>query len=134
MALNLVFCLILVVVFPLEVRGLALAMSLATTVEFFLLFRALSRRMGGLEEGHVIYSLLRMAGATLLMVEVVSLFVLLMHASGHLNTGRLSDAFAALVGGGLIGAGAYFLVAYLLRSDEVDTLLRRIHALRPGEG
>jgi peptidoglycan biosynthesis protein MviN/MurJ (putative lipid II flippase) len=120
----------LVVVFPLEVRGLALAMSLASSVEFFLLFRALSRRMGGLEEGHVIYSVTRIAGATLLMVEVVSLFMVLMHASGHLNTGQLSDAFASLAGGSLLGAGAYFLVAYLLRSDELSTLLRRIPALR----
>jgi hypothetical protein len=71
-----------------------------------------------------------MAGATLLMVEVVSLFMVLLHASGHLNTGRVSDAFAALVGGSLMGAGAYFLVAYLLHSDELSTLLRRIPALR----
>jgi len=130
MVLNLIFCLMLVVVFPLEVRGLALAMSLASSVEFFLLFRALSRRMGGLEEGHVIYSVTRIAGATLLMVEVVSLFMVLMHASGHLNTGQLSDAFASLAGGSLLGAGTYFLVAYLLRSDELSTLLRRIPALR----
>ena len=130
MVLNLIFCLILVVAIPLEVRGLALAMSLASAVEFFLLFRALSRRMGGLEEGHVIYSVIRIAGATLLMVEVVSLFVVLMHASGHLNTGRTSDAFATLVGGGLIGAGIYFLTSYLLRSDEMATILRRIPALR----
>jgi putative peptidoglycan lipid II flippase len=134
MVLNVVFCLILVVAIPLEVRGLALAMSLASIVEFFLLFRALSRRMGGLEEGHVIYSLMRTAGAMLLMVEVVGLFVVLMHVSGHLNTGRLSDAFAALVGGGLIGAGVYFLVAYLLHSDELSALLRRIPALRSGQG
>lgn len=134
MVLNVIFCLLLVVAIPLEVRGLALAMSLASTVEFFLLFRALSRRMGGLEEGHIIYSVTRTAGAMLLMVEVVGLFVVLMHASGHLNTGRFSDAFAALVGGGLIGAGTYFLVAYLLRSDELSTLLRRIPALRLGQG
>jgi len=134
MILNVIFCLILVVAIPLEVRGLALAMSLASTVEFFLLFRALSRRMGGLEEGHVIYSLTRTAGAMLLMVEVVGLFVVLMHASGHLNTGQLSDAFAALVGGGLIGAGTFFLVAYLLHSDELNTLLRRIPALQGGQG
>jgi len=134
MVLNLIFCLILVVALPLEVRGLALAMSLASIVEFLLLFRALSRRMGGLDEGHVIYSLTRMAGATLIMVEVVGLFLVLMHASGHLNTGHFSDAFAALVGGGLIGAGTYFLAAYLLRSDELGTLLRRIPALRPSQG
>jgi putative peptidoglycan lipid II flippase len=134
MILNLVFCLILVVAIPLEVRGLALAMSLASTVEFFLLFRSLSRRMGGLEEGHVVYSLVRTAGAMLVMVEVVSLFVVLMYTSGHLNTGRLSDAFAVLFGGGLIGVGSYFLVAYLLRSDEMRTLLRRIPALRSSQG
>jgi putative peptidoglycan lipid II flippase len=134
MVLNLIFCLILVVALPLEVRGLALSLSLASIVEFFLLFRTLSRRMGGLDEGRVVYSLIRMAGAALLMVEVVGLFVLLLHASGHLNTGHFSDAFATLAGGGLIGAGTYFLAAYLLGSDELGTLMRRIPALRLSRG
>src|SRR3972149_1091822 len=68
--------------------------------------------------------------ATTLMAEVVGLFVVLLYASGHLNTGRLTDAFAALLGGGLIGAGVYFLAAFILRSEEMGTILRRLPELR----
>lgn len=131
MILNLLFALILVVGMDFGVRGLALAMSLASMVEFFLLLRVLSRRLGGLEGGHIVYSITRSLGATVLMAEVVGLFMVFMHASGHLNTGRLADAFATLVGGGLIGVGAYFLAAYLLKCEEMDTILRRLPGLRP---
>lgn len=132
MLTNLVLSLMLVV--PLEVRGLALALSLAAIMEFFFLFRVLSRRLGGLEEGRIVYSLTRAVGSTILMAEVVGLFVVILHATGHLNTGSFSDAFAALVGGGLIGAGVYFLTAHALHCDEVDTLVRRLPAFRPSEG
>ena len=130
MVLNLLFSLILVVGMGLGVRGLALAMSLASAVEFFMLLRVLSRRLGGLEEGHIVYSVSRSVVATTLMAEVVGLFVVLLYASGHLNTGRLTDAFAALLGGGLIGAGVYFLAAFILRSEEMGTILRRLPELR----
>ena len=132
MLANLVLSLILVV--PLEVRGLALALSLAAIMEFVLLFRVLSRRLGGLEEGRIVYSVTRSVGSTILMAEVVGLFVVILHATGHLNTGSFSDAFAALVGGGLIGASVYFLTAHVLRCEEVGTLVRRLPAFRPSQG
>ena len=134
MVLNLFLSLVLVVGMDFGVRGLAVALSLASAVEFFLLLRVLSRRLGGLEEGHIVYSVTRSVAATALMAEAVGLFVVLMHASGHLNTGRLADAFAALVGGGLIGLGVYFLAAYLLGSEEMGTILGRLPALRPRPG
>jgi putative peptidoglycan lipid II flippase len=129
MVTNLILSLIFVV--PLEVRGLALALSLATIMEFSLLFRVLSRRLGGLEEGRIVYSVTRVVGSTVLMAEVVGLFVVILHASGHLNTGSFGDAFAALVGGGLIGASVFFLTAYALRCEEMGTLVRRLPTLRP---
>jgi putative peptidoglycan lipid II flippase len=132
MLTNLVLSLIFVV--PLEVRGLALAMSLATMIEFLLLLRVLSRRMEGLEEGRIVYSVTRAVGSTVLMAEVVGLFVVILHAGGHLNTGSFGDAFAALVGGGLIGAGVFFLGAYAFRCEEVGILMRRLSPPRPSEG
>ena len=134
MLLNLFFSMVLVVGLDMGVRGLAASLSLASVAEFFLLLRVLSRRLGGLEEGHIVYSVSRSVVATAFMAEVVGLLVVLLHASGHLNTGRLADAFAALVGGGLVGLGAYFLAAYLLRSEEIGTILRRLPALRPRPG
>ena len=64
------------------------------------------------------------------MSEVVGLFVVLLHVSGHLNTGSTGDAFLALVGGGVIGTGAFLATASLLGSEEVDVLRRRLPMLR----
>jgi hypothetical protein len=64
------------------------------------------------------------------MAEVVGLFVVLLHVSGHLNTGSTGDAFLALVGGGVIGTGVFLAAASLLGSEEVGVLLRRLPMLR----
>jgi len=90
----------------------------------------LRRRMFGLDEGHVANSVTRTVGATVLMAEVVGLFVVLLHVSGHLNTGSTGDAFLALVGGGVIGTGVFLAAASLLGSEEVGILLRRLPMLR----
>jgi putative peptidoglycan lipid II flippase len=128
MLANLILCLILVG--PFGVRGLGLALSLSAILEFFLLFRVLRRRMFGLDERHVANSVTRTVGATVLMAEVVGLFVVLLHVSGHLNTGSTGDAFLALVGGGVIGTGAFLAAASLLGSEEVGVLRRRLPMLR----
>ena len=128
MLANLILCLILVG--PFGVRGLGLALSLSAILEFSLLFRVLRRRMFGLDEGHIANSVTRTVGATVLMAEVVGLFVVLLHVSGHLNTGSTGDAFLALVGGGVIGTGVFLATASLLGSEEVDVLRRRLPMLR----
>jgi putative peptidoglycan lipid II flippase len=128
MLANLILCLILVG--PFGVRGLGLALSLSAILEFSLLFRVLRRRMFGLEEGHVVNSVTRTAGAAVLMAEAVGLFMVLLHVSGHLNTGSTGDSFLALVGGGVIGAGTFLAAASLLGSEEVDILRSRLPMLR----
>lgn len=129
MVLNLVLSLILVR--PLGVRGLGLSVSLAAMVEFGLLLTVLDRRVGGLDLGRLRASVARTGAATIVMAEVVGLFLLLLHGAGHLNTASLADAVAALGGGALLGAGAYFGAAFLLGSEEAETLRRRLPALRP---
>ncbi len=128
MLANLILCLLLVG--PMGVRGLGLALSLSAILECSLLFRVLRRRLWGLDEGHIVYSLSRTAGATVLMAEVVGLVMVLLHVAGHLNTGSLGDAFLALVGGSIVGVGVFFVTASHLGSEEVNTLLSRLPMLR----
>ena len=129
MLANLVLCLILVG--PFGVRGLGLALSLSAILEFSLLFRALRVRIVGLEEERLTGSVARSVAATIVMAEVVGLLVLLLHASGHLNTGNLGDAFLALFGGTVVGVGAFFAISSFLGSEEMEMLRRRVPMLHP---
>ncbi len=129
MVVNLVLCLIFVG--PFGVRGLGLALSLSAILEFSLLFQTLRTKLGGIEEGRLVSSVGRMAAATIVMAQVVGLLVLLLHASGHLNTGNLLDAFLALFVGSGLGVAAFFGVSSFLRSEEMEVLKRRIPMLHP---
>jgi putative peptidoglycan lipid II flippase len=128
MIANLILCLIFVG--PFGVRGLGLALSLSAILEFYLLFRVLRRRTFGLEEGHIINSVTRMIAATVLMAETVGLFMIFLKVTGHSTTSSLGDAFLALVGGGIVGAGTFLLAASQLGSEEVDIIRGRLPALR----
>lgn len=128
MALNLVFALLFVG--PWEVRGLALAVTLATTVEFALLLRALHRRLeGGLDLGRLVYSGWRTVAAAALMAEIVALYLLALRAVGRLHTERFADAALALGGGVAIGAAVFFWTAARLKTPEVETLVERVPVL-----
>ncbi len=128
MIANLILCLIFVG--PFGVRGLGLALSLSAILEFYLLFRVLRRRTFGLDEGHIINSVTRMIAATVLMAETVGLFMIFLKVTGHSTTSSLGDAFLALVGGGIVGAGTFLLAASQLGSEEVDIIRGRLPALR----
>ncbi len=131
MLTNLVLSLVLVSLLGFGVRGLGLSVSLAAMLEFSLLLYVLNRRMGGLEVARLRSSLGRTVAATIVMAEVLGLFLLLLHGAGHLNTGSLVDAFGTLVFGAAIGTAAYAASAFLLHSDEAETLRRRLPMLRP---
>ena len=128
MIANLILCLIFVG--PFGVRGLGLALSLSAILEFYLLFRVLRRRTFGLDEGHIINSVTRMVAATVLMAETVGLFLIFLKVTGHSTTSSLGDAFLALVGGGIVGAGTFLLAASKLGSEEVAIIRSRLPAPR----
>jgi hypothetical protein len=90
----------------------------------------LRRRTFGLDEGHIINSVTRMVAATVLMAETVGLFLIFLKVTGHSTTGSLGDAFLALVGGGIVGAGTFLLAASQLGSEEVGIIRSRLPALR----
>ena len=115
-----------VLVGPLEVRGLALAVSLSAILNAALLFWTLRARLEGFDLAALGRSVGRTLLASVVMAEVVGFYLVLLHLSGHLDTGRWLDAFLALAGGGLLGGFIFLAASRALRSEEVETLLRRV--------
>jgi putative peptidoglycan lipid II flippase len=129
--LSLVVNLILssILVWPFEVSGLALAVSLATTVEAALLFVMLRSRIEGLDLVDVWRSFRWTFVAAVLMAEAVGCYLILLDQVGHLDPHHTVDAFLALLGGGIVGAATYGLCARALRIEEAEMLLRRMPGL-----
>jgi putative peptidoglycan lipid II flippase len=130
MVANLILSAILV--WPFEVSGLALAVSLATLGEAVLLLVTLRARIEGLDIGTIRESFVWTGVATVLMAEVIGCYLLVLHVSGHLDVSNTSDALLALVGSALLGGVTYFAIARALRIEEADALLRRLPSLRAG--
>jgi putative peptidoglycan lipid II flippase len=124
MLLNLLLATLLVVVLDLEVRGLALALSLSTTCEFLTLFVLLSRRMPGLVDATLLSSLARMVLSAALMAAVVGGVVLVLGSRFDLD--RLGPALVELVLSAGAGALTYLIATMLLRLDEPRQLIARI--------
>jgi putative peptidoglycan lipid II flippase len=130
MVLNLLFSLALKG--PLEQDGLALAMSLATAIEATLLFFILARRLGGAEAGSLAGFLLRTAVATGLMAAVVAAFLAGEDALDPLGAHTVWEALLEVAGATVLGAGAFFLAAFALRSPEALGLWRRARLVVAG--
>jgi putative peptidoglycan lipid II flippase len=124
LVVNLVLSAILV--WPFEISGLALAVSLATLIEAALLFVALRQRIDGLDGWMMRDALVWTGVATVLMAEVVGCYLIVLHQAGHLDPSNTFDALLALVGGGVLGGVTYFATARALRIEEVETLLLRL--------
>jgi putative peptidoglycan lipid II flippase len=123
MLLNLVLSLALVG--PLELRGLALALSLATAAECLVLFAALGARVPALPSAELFNGLGRMAIATGVMAAAVLGLLALLDAAG-LDFGRWRDAAIVLVCGGATGGLVYFALTFVLGSEEARFILRRL--------
>ena len=124
MLINLGFAAVLVG--PLEVRGLGLALSIATLAEFVALLVVLSRRVPGLADLSFVVGIGRMAVAGSLVAGVLGLnWLLLVHVAGLQTTSWL-DSLAILLSGGAIGSLVYFLTALTLGSPEILPILDRL--------
>jgi len=128
MVLNLLFSMALKG--PLEQDGLALAMSLATAIEATLLFIILVRKMGGADVGSLADFLLRTAVATGLMAAVVVGFLAGEDAIDPLGAHTVWESLLEVGGGTVLGAGAFFLGAFVLRSPEALALWHRLRPAR----
>jgi putative peptidoglycan lipid II flippase len=111
---------------PLEVRGLALALSLATCVEFLTLLVALSRRVPRLLDESLFEGLARMALATALMGVAAGISLLVLHKALSLDLEVGAQAFVVVVVSAAIGAGVYVAASEALGLQEPGLLLRRL--------
>jgi peptidoglycan biosynthesis protein MviN/MurJ (putative lipid II flippase) len=109
-----------------EIRGLAAALSVAAIIEFVLLARNLGRRLGGLGGSVTTYSVMRTLAASLLMAEVLLLWLAFLRLAGLLDLDNKIDASIAVLGGFMIGAAVYFYASRALRSQEAEVLVDRL--------
>jgi len=117
-AMGLNVLLSLVLIRPLAHGGLALANSIATTLEMIGLLVILRGRLHGLEGRRITASLVRVGTAAAAMGMTVWGFVRLAGDRGPLIQG---------IGGIILGAGVYFVLTIILRSEEVGMLRRALH-------
>ena len=124
MVVNLVLSLILV--WPFGINGLALSLSIATAVEFALLFRTILQRLPEIDTARISRSLLRTGVATVLMAEVVAVWLALLRLTGTLNLESKIDALFVTVSGIAIGTAVFVWATHLLHSEEAAVLARRV--------
>jgi putative peptidoglycan lipid II flippase len=120
------FVLSLALVWNFGIGGLAFALSLATIVEFALLARTLDRRLNGLDRAALIPSLARTIVATILMAEVLALWLAALEMAGLLDLGSKLSSGVAVCGGTLLGAATFYMTSRLLRSEEASVLAERL--------
>ena len=122
-ALNFIFALLLIG--PLDERGVALALSLATAVEAALLWLMLQRRLSDVDWSGALRSIAHSAVATAVMAVVVGCFVF-----GFDLTQRTLETLVLTGAAIILGAAAYFATAIALRMPETGLVLRQVGRLR----
>jgi putative peptidoglycan lipid II flippase len=118
--------LMLILVDPYGVEGLALALSVSATVEVVGLLIALRRRLGRLD-GRLLLSSVGRSSAAALIAGAVMLASLaaLGTAAPDLGEGAIGRLVILLAPAGA-GAAAYLLAALVLRAPELDVLRRLV--------
>jgi putative peptidoglycan lipid II flippase len=115
---NVIF--IAIFIFPLKHGGLALATSLSSTLNLFLLFRKLGPKLGGIDIRKNIKSLLRIFLCSLPM----GLAAYLICSIGHWSTaGNVGEKILILFTGIVIGVGIYLACSYWMKNEEMLFLL-----------
>jgi putative peptidoglycan lipid II flippase len=126
--LNLVFSLLLRE--PLGYRGLALALSLAVSVEALLLFVTLRRRIGGLEGRSLLWSVARAAAAAWAMIVLVAAFMVWARSTSLLGEHHVVRYLLEVAIGVPAGICAFLVVAWLTGAEEVRSLTQLVHGSR----
>jgi putative peptidoglycan lipid II flippase len=110
---------------PLEVRGLALALSIATTAEFAVLYVVLAGRVPGVAGVDMTAWAARLALACGLMFIAAAACLAAMTAGAGLDSEASWDALAIVVICGAAGAVTYVAAALSLGLDQARLLLTR---------
>ncbi len=110
---------------PMELEGVALALTVATVVESLLLFSRLTIGMPELLRGGLIDGLVRMTVATAAMGAAVAACYAGLTQGASLDAHRGIDALTIVVVCAGVGAVVYLGVAIAMRLEEPMLLLRR---------
>lgn len=112
--------------------GLALANSVATSVETALLLWLLSRRMGGLHWPSLMTSAARTLAAALIMAAIVWAWGRWIYVNVYLGGAvAMNDDWLTFAGGALLALLLYAGVSWLLRSAELQLLVAAARARWP---
>jgi len=115
---------------PMGHRGLALANTLASGLQFTLLLYFLRRTMGSIDGSRLLFSFLKILALSALMGLVGALVV---QADIWTESGRAAEKAFRLGLGILACSGLYFGASRIFRSEELDYLLKW-RASRRAEG
>ena len=125
---NIVLALVLAP--KLGVGGLALAFSLASILNFLLLWVWLSFSLGSLDIGNILNSVLKFTAAAILAGSVIQLVKLAVWP--FIDMSRFSGVFIQLGASLLAGSLIYLGVCYVLRSEELAGFLAALKQRLPG--
>ncbi len=115
--------------FTMGVTGLALSYTISNILNATLLFAALHKRLGQLDEEKIYQSVLRIIGVTILMALTVQGVKYALISFGLTLTRAVGVLTQLLVAGG-VGIMAYFLFAAFFKLEEASLIRRAISKFR----
>jgi len=113
---NLVFALYFSSYTNMGIKGLALAFSISNIVNFVCLWIALSFKLGDMDESKIIISSLKFSVGAICAGLVIQFMKTAIHP--YIDMTRFTGVFTQGFVAGISGIIIYFLVCYLLRSEE----------------
>ena len=116
MIFNIILTLLLSQFF--QLGGVALASSIAATLTTFLLFFSFRKKYGPFGMKKISISFLKILISSLLMIFIVKLSL------NHLST--ILDKTISFLISVAIGAATYFMIAYIMRIDEITLMVKDI--------
>jgi peptidoglycan biosynthesis protein MviN/MurJ (putative lipid II flippase) len=100
---------------------LALAASVASMTNLFLLLVILDKRIGPLDRRDIVGTSLRILSSAALMGAAIHIY--LRYYGADLETAGLFEKIAGLLVVLILGFASYFVFSYLLRLRELDRIL-----------
>jgi putative peptidoglycan lipid II flippase len=118
--LNIILCFILGPI--MGSSGLALALSISSTINLLMLFVILKKRTGGLDQKNIFKSFLKIIAMSLIMAVFIQIFKNIIGSMVNMQTflGVFLQSLIAVLGGIII----YFVLSLLFKCQEVELFKR----------
>ncbi len=115
---NIIFSFILIG--PLKHGGLALSLSISAAVNFIILFYFLREKLERVDGKNIFKSFIKVSSASLIMGLTGWQLI---KGDMWMESGRTLEKSAILIGAIVLCAGLYFLIMYLMKSEELNYLI-----------